>query len=194
MAIVVLQPPATGGLIALADAKAQLRVDWDDDDALISAYITSASRMVEASVQRRYQPQQLAWIREHWHSPMVLPVAPGGDSSLIEINSISYVDLDGDTDQLDPSLWWARPFGDTLGVVRRWFAVWPLLGDGAARVTITFSIGEDSAPSDLAIQATKLLVSHWYEHRDAVVGVDNRDSSTPLPYGVEQLLSPERWS
>ena len=37
-----------------------------------------------------------------------------------------------------------------------------------------------------------LLVGHWYEHREAVVGVDARDSSTPLPLGVDRILDAYR--
>lgn len=195
MALVVVEAPTAGlGLITLDDAKTQLNVDFDDDDALIGAFIMGATRMVEANVQRRYIPQTINWIRDHWHCHMKLPVTGGGDSGSVEINQVSYVDLNGETQVLDPSMYWARPDGDTLAVVRRWFAVYPLLGDGAQRVVINFSIQESSIVPDAAIQACKLLVSHFYNNRDAVVGVDNRDSSTPLPYGVESLLTFERWS
>jgi hypothetical protein len=40
--------------------------------------------------------------------------------------------------------------------------------------------------------AMLFMVSHFYEYRDAVVGVDNRDSSVELPLGVEALISPYR--
>ena len=193
MALVVVTKP-DGGLISLDQARAQCRIDTTDDDELLIGYILAATRVIENDVQRRYLPQQLNWIREHWRHHMPLPVAAGGDSSQLAINQISYVDLDGDTQLLDPSLWWSRPDGETLTVVRRWFAVWPLLGDGAQRVVINFSVLPTSGPSDLAVQACRLLVSHYYENRDAVVGVNNRDSSTPVPFGVEALLTSERWS
>ncbi len=193
MALRVVTAPAAG-LISLAEAKAQLRVQFDDDDALIGALVLAATDQVQVNTQRRYMPQSLEWILQDWGDHMVLPVAPGGDSQGIEITGVTYVDENGATQTLDPSIYWARPHGDTLRLVLQWYQIWPWLGDGPDRVLISFDITEDSVASPMAKHACKLLVSHWYENRDAVVGVDNRDSSTPLPFGVEALLSPERWS
>ncbi len=193
MALRVVTAPAAG-LISLVEAKAQLRVQFDDEDDLIGALVLAATDQVQANTQRRYMPQSLQWILQDWGDHMVLPVAPGGDSQWIEITGVSYVDENGATQTLDPSIYWARPHGDTLRLVLQWYQIWPWLGDGPDRVVISFDITEDSVASPMAKHACKLLVSHWYENRDAVVGVDNRDSSTPLPFGVEALLSPERWS
>ena len=200
MALRVVTPPSpaegesVAGLITLAQAKAQLRVDFDDDDDLINGMIAAATDQVQANTQRRYLPQSLAWVLQDWGDHMVLPVAPGGDSSGVEITGVTYVDENGDTQTLDPSIYWAKPHGDTMKLVLRWYQIWPWLGDGPDRVVIAFDINDQSEVSFSAKTATKMLVSHYYQHREAVVGVDNRDSSTPLPLGVEALLSPERWS
>jgi hypothetical protein len=92
-------------------------------------------------------------------------------------------------------MYWVRPAGATVAVKRQWFAVWPVLGDGAERVVIRIAISSaaDDAPKGV-IHAMKLLIAHWFAHREAVVGVENRDSSAPLPFGVEELVSSERWS
>ncbi len=186
--------PRDGGLISLDEAKAQLNVTWDDEDDLIVALIASATDQVEANTQRRYLPQSLQWVRDDWGDDMVLPVAPGGDSQGIAVTGVTYADENGDTQTLDPSIYWAKPCGDTRRVSLRWYQIWPWLGDAEERLVISFDITAASTVSFQAKHACKLLVSHWYANRDAVVGVDNRDSSTPLPFGVEQLLSPDRWS
>ena len=193
MALRVVKP-RDGGLISLDEAKAQLRIDHDEDDDLIIGAIAAATDQVEANTQRRYLPQSLQWVRQDWGDHMVLPVAPGGDSQGIEVTGIQYADENGDTQTLDPSIYWAKPCGDTRRVSFRWYQIWPWLGDAEERLVISFDITGASTVSFQAKLACKLLVSHWYENRDAVVGVDNRDSSTPLPLGVEQLLSPDRWS
>ena len=191
--------PATGGLITLDEAKTQLRViDNTDEDDLITAAILAASQTVEDTVQRRYLPQTLEWVLDQWFDPMILPVAPCGDCQNVSITSIKYVNTAGVQLTLDPSIYWVRPAGSTVKIVKRWFVIWPYLGDGAERVVIRFQINAPAAPAPAiprsVKQAVKLLVSHWYEHRDAVVGVENRDSSAPLPMGVEWLLTGERWS
>ena len=193
MALRVVTPPS-GGLITLDQAKKQCRVDDDEDDDDIADLILSASAVVEGRTQRRFLTQTLEWVRECWEGRMVLPVAGPTDCQSVGIDTITYVDLEGDEQTLDPSIYWARPAGPTLAVVRRWFVIWPWLGDGAERVVIRFTItGELADVPFEAVHATKLLVSHWYANRDAVVGVDARDSSTELPFGVEQLLTQLRW-
>lgn len=198
MALRVVTPP-TGGLITLDEAKAQLRLDssFTDDDALVSALILAATRAIENRTQRRYLAQTLEWVREDWDNPMILPVAPALDSSKAAITWVKYVDLDGTLQTLDPSVYyWDRPYGATRSIVRKWYVIWPWLGDGAERVVIRFGITSTAAdvPDDVK-HACKLLVSHYYQNRDAVVGVENRDSSTPLPLGVaDLLLNGETWS
>ena len=193
MALRVVTKPK-GELIPLDDAKQQLRVDFDDDNDLITGIIRAAGRRIEAITARRYLAQTLEWGRDCLANPMVLPVAPGGDSASIAVDWVKYFDLQGVQQTLDPALYWARPIGPTLKIVPRWFVVWPWVGDGPERVTIRFhTIGDPSCVSDNVRHACRLLVSHWYRNRDAVVGVDNRDSSGPLPEGVEQLLFDEQW-
>lgn len=190
---VVVQPDTF--LLSVDEAKAQLNVTFADDDALIEAYIGAAQRIVESLTQRRYCAQTLEWVRDSWCDRMVLPVAPGGDSSKASIVSVKYADTAGVQQTLDAaSLYWDVPAGPTRAVRRRWFAIWPWLGDAAERVVIRFQI--TSAPADASpgvITAMRLLVAHFYAHREAVVGVDNRDSSAPIPFGVEQCLDDERW-
>lgn len=195
MTLRVVTPPS-GGLISLADAKAHLRVDYADADDLISAYVLSASAMVEAETQRRFLTQTLEWVRADWCDEMPLPIAGTTDKpDALAITSVKYADLQGQQQTLDTGMYWDRPEGSTRAVVRQWFAVWPWLGDAAERVVITIDVtGEPADVPPMAVAATKLLVGHFWLHREAVVGVDARDSSTVIPLGVEQLLSPLRWS
>lgn len=192
---VVTAPIVT--VVTLADLKAACRVEAavTDDDAVITALGAAAQRQVEAMTQRRYSAQVLEWVRDGWESRMVLPLAPGGDCSKISVEWVKYYDATGTQQTLDPSLYWVRPAGQTVAIVRRWLSVWPLRWDGQEPVVIRFDI--TSAPSDApagVVQAIKMLTAHWYAHREAVVGVENRDSSTEIPFGVEQLIADERWS
>ena len=139
MALRVVTPPSpaegeeVAGLITLAQAKAQLNLETTDYDDLVNALILAATDQVQANAQRRYLPQSLEWVLQGWGDHMVLPVAPGGDSQGIEVSGVTYVDENGDTQTLDPSIYWARPHGDTMKVVLRWYQIWPWLGDGPDR-------------------------------------------------------------
>ena len=187
--------PASGSLVSLSDMKLHLRVSWTDEDAYINALILAAQALVENWTQRRYLAQTLEQVLDHWNDPMVLPVAPGLGSTGASIVSVVYTASDGSTQTLDPSYYWDRPHGETRAVVRRWFVMYPWLGDGAERVVIRFTISGAYTDVPPAIQhGIKLLVSHWREHREAVSGVDGRDSAAPLPLGVRELLTAERWA
>ena len=128
-----------------------------------------------------------------WPAGRPIPVTSADGAAGLSIVSVTYVDLEGNTQPLDESQYWARPIGETLKLVPRWFVWWPLLGDGAERVVVRFEIADATTIRKGVKHAAKLLVSHWYAHPDAVVGVENRDSSAEMPLGVESLLWGERW-
>ena len=193
MAVRIITPPK-GTLVSLNDLKRHLRVSWTDEDDYINALNLAAQNLVETWTQRRYLAQVLEQVLDHWNDPMVLPVAPAAGSIGASITSVVYTASDGSTQTLDPSYYWDRPHGETRAVVRRWFVMYPWLGDGAERVVIRFAITGLQGDVPPGIQhAIKLLVSHWREHREAVSGVDGRDSAAPLPLGVRELLTAERW-
>jgi uncharacterized phiE125 gp8 family phage protein len=202
MTLRVVVKPSSPNLISLDEAKAQLRLqDVDDDDALITRLIGVASRTVETHVQRRYFAQTLEWVCETWPSGKPFPIAGVNGSVGMAVESITYVDTLGEQQTLDPSQYWVRPAGETIKIVPRWFVIWPWLGDGAERVVVRFTVpdpddrtDEDSGAPDGAKQAACLLVSHWHAHPDAVVGVENRDSSSEMPLGVDAALWTECWS
>jgi uncharacterized phiE125 gp8 family phage protein len=194
MALRVVTPPAEdAALISLEEAKAQLEVVHTRKDVAIQGLIDAALDAIETDVQRRYFAQTLEWVCDTWPLGKPFPIAGanhGGQGMAVE--SITYVDLEGNSQVLDPSQYWVRPTGETIKIVPRWFVFLPLLGDGAERVVVRFTV-PDGALRKGVKHAAKLLVAHWYFHPEAVVGVENRDSSAELPLGVNSLLWRERW-
>ena len=195
MAVRIVTPP-TGLIVPLDEVKRHLRVTWSDEDMQISAFILAAWQYVENLVQRRYFAQTLEYVLDSWSDAITLPLAPTGEGGAnASIVSVSYVAADGTTQVLSPLNYWDRPDGQTRAFVRRWYSVLPWLGDGAERVVIRFAFtGDVTTVPPLVTAAIKLLVAHWYVNREAVVGVDNRDSSTELPVGFRELLISERWN
>lgn len=59
--------------------------------------------------------------------------------------------------------------------------------DAPAIVTITCALPEDALPAVQA--AVKLLVGHWYAHREAV----GPTSLAQMPLSVQSLIAPLRW-
>jgi hypothetical protein len=69
---------------------------------------------------------------------------------------------------------------------------WPYTIREPRAVRIQFTAGFDATPPGVK-HAILLMISHWYEHREAVVGILDR-SITPaeLPLAVDALLRPHR--
>ena len=194
MALRVVVQPAVQSLISLAEAKDQCRVDFADDDAAITRLTLAATETVEAYVQRKYMAQTLEWVCERWPVDQPFPVAGVNGFDGMVLNSVTYADLTGAQQTLDPNQYWGKAAGQTLRFVPRWYIILPWLGDALERVVLNFSVpGDETTVPASAKHACALLVSHWYENPDAVVGVENRDSSAEMPQSVERLLWGERW-
>ena len=180
--------PPEAAVLDLASAKAQIDADYDDDDSLVEGAVAAALASIDgpkgAGIALLTQTWQLTldgWLRE-----IVLPLGP-----FQQVKSVTYVSLDGSIQTLDPSMYVVDDGSDPVTITRAFGVAWPStrLQKACVKVQFVCGFGDDASnvPADL-IQAMKLLVSHWYQNRDAVVGVDNRDSSTELPLGVTWIL------
>ena len=171
--------------IDLATAKAHLRVDTLDEDALITAYLSAAKGSVERSTGKKLTSgavtQQVSGFPPRggplsmWYGPVTAIVsvayddAAGAEQTLADFRLVEGVDA-----KLLPA------FGDA------WPSTAP--GPGAVRITYTAGYAADEVPPALD-QAVLLLVGHWYANREAV-SVGNVVNEFPL--GVEMLLAPHR--
>lgn len=171
--------------VDLVLAKAQCRVEHDDDDAFIQSLIGAATRHIERILGRAIMPQ--VWLLEltAWQDMVVLPVEP------VRSVAVTYTDAAGDEQTLDaasytlsswPSM--ATEWRFVLGEQR------PELDDVVYPVRYTIGAGyedADAVPEDLKI-AVQMLVGHWYLHREAVAS----GAMTEVPLGVSALVAPYR--
>jgi uncharacterized phiE125 gp8 family phage protein len=190
--------------VSLPEAKHQVHAeDFDDDDGDIQQALNTATSwldgyrglMGEALVTqtwRLYLPHfghGARRCREPWpigdRGPIQLPLPP-----LQSVTSIQYVDPAGVTQTLDPSAYQVID-GDIAEIWPTVGRCWPTVQcDNRRAVTILFVCGYGAAEAvpDTIKSAIRLIVTHLYENRGAVVGVENRDSSTEIPLGVRDLL------
>ncbi len=87
-----------------------------------------------------------------------------------------------------------RPF--TQAPVASWPVVSPY-SPGGVVLELRMGYASNHSPDDasrvpnLAKQAIRMMVGHWYENRESVA-TETRNAPTVMPYGFEDLLQPLR--
>lgn len=176
--------------VSLAEAKAHLRVDADnqDDDALIQGLLDAATDHLDgyAGILGRCLVAQTWALRlSAFPCEIELPLGP-----LISVTGITYLDPDGATQTLATSVYEVID-GPAPLVVLKHNQSWPSIRSRARSVTVTFVAGwatRASVPSAIKA-AILLLIGHWYANREAVAAGPN---ASELPLGVTALLAPYR--
>lgn len=203
MAVSVVTGPAEDA-VSVGEAKDHAKVENADDDALIAAQITAATRLVEKWTGRTLVEQTLklsldrfpAARSEQWWDG----VRQGARS---ELDTINFIELPRPPlksvqsletfDDADAATVFAasRYFVDTANapgrLVLRTAETWPVFTRAANGVEITYIAGYGKAsevPRELR-QGMLLLVAHWYENRETVVVGDTVED---VPLSVATIL------
>jgi len=186
MALVLTSPPAIEP-VTVAGAKAYLRIDTDDEDALVASLILTSRLHVEAALGLAFVTQGWRLQLDHWPGDVVpIPLRP-----VASIVSIEVLALDGTPATVAPSEYLL----DAASVPPRLVSVgtgWPAPGRKAAGIEIDFTAGYGPSAADVPEpirQAILLLTAHWYEHRDPI---EIGSAATAIPASVSDLLSPFR--
>jgi uncharacterized phiE125 gp8 family phage protein len=186
MTAALITPPAIEP-VQLADAKAYLRVDNDDEDDFINAAVAAARMHVETLTRRVLIQQSWRVYLDSWPRTRVvtIPVAP-----LIAVESVTVYDRNGEPTTLSPDDYQV----DTTSVPGRLmpYATVPLAERTINGIEIDVTAGYGAAgidvPSPLR-QAMMMLIAHWFEHR-GVVGHDL--AGDVPPHGFDALVAPYR--
>lgn len=179
--------------VSLVEAKAQLRVEHDDDDALIEALIKAATERLDGYGGALGR----CLISQTWEIDIeetcaarssALGLAPARSISGIAIVSIS------GTEAVLPEADWPVALRDGR-IVRRSGLRWPDMTAPDDRVVARLTFGYGLAPADVPAplrQAILVHVASLYENRQSeVIGA----SVEELPYSYGALIGPyKRWS
>lgn len=176
--------------VTLAEAKAHLRVDHSDEDALIGTLLQAAVDHLDgySGVLGRCLINQ-TWRVDFWTWQPAFRL-PFPDVS--SISSVVYSDVDNAEQTVSESLY--ELIEDAQGALVKTLDDFtdPTLYDDrsdAVRITFVAGYGDDAADVPSAIKAAILLmVGHWYQHREAVTA----GSTETLPMAVEALITPYR--
>lgn len=185
--LTVVTPPAVTP-VTLAEAKAQLRVTVATEDTLITRLINVATDYVERDTGRALITQvwKLSLTRFPLGRVIGIPKPP-----LQSVASVKYTPDGGTLTTFAASNYLVDTDAEPGAVVLNVNKTWPSDTLQAANgVEIEFTAGYGAAETDVdeaARHAELMMLSHLYEHREAVlVG----PTAIALPLGVRALLIP----
>jgi uncharacterized phiE125 gp8 family phage protein len=189
--LLLVTPPAAEPLL-LDEAREHLRVDTDDEDALIASQLVAARMHIETITGRQLLPA--TWelqIDGFPDEPITLPRSP-----VISVESIAHLDGTGALQTLPPTdyqlLAGSSPTSDPAQVVPAFGRTWPGVVAMPNAVRVRFVAGyadEDAVPQPLKA-AILLVLGDLYANREAQVpGAAMQLSANPA---VEALLAPYR--
>jgi hypothetical protein len=202
----LLTAPAAEPLL-LADVKAHLRVDIDDEDALITMLIAAVRNYAEQITARSFITQKWKLVLDAFpgpSEPTTVPWGTGfslpGNAVLLEkgpitaIDSIQYVDMSGATLTAAAGSYVADLSGPLARVTPRFGQIWPvtLPQIGSATINFTAGYGADSAAVPQGLKNWMLLrIGALYKNREEVAVLQRGESVDKMPF-IDSLLDPYR--
>lgn len=171
--------------ITLAEAKSHLRLETAADDPLVTSLMITARLHIEAALGLALTSQQWTLVLDAWPAKSIveMPMRPVSAVTAVRVRA-----ADGGQTVV-PS---ASYVIDGAGVPPRLVpanGAWPAPGRtvGGIEIDFTAGFGPAAAVPEPIRHALRLLVAHWYEHRDPI---EIGDPATAVPNAVSELLKP----
>jgi uncharacterized phiE125 gp8 family phage protein len=179
--------------LTLVEAKLHLKVDVTADDDLIEGLIVAARQWSENFCRRSWVRRTLELRMDCFPSVILLPRGP-----VSSVTSVKYTDSGGSEATMAAADYQVDLYGTPPRIVPQLGVTWPMTKNGALNgVLIEYVAGYapgEASPTDHAENvpqavkaAMKLMLSHWYENRQAVVVANVQ--AAELPMAVKSLLA-----
>jgi uncharacterized phiE125 gp8 family phage protein len=185
MPAILLMPPSAEPW-SVTEAKAFLRVEHDDDDAVIAALIAGARGHVEALSRRALLVQRWRCLLDAWPPDGRLDPRIGPLRSVI---AARVYDHGNNAHDVDTGSFVVDAAANVIAA-----PCWalPLPGRANAGIELDLELGYGTSAADVPNplrHAIRLLVAHWYENRGlAAIG----GNVAMLPAGLGALVAPYR--
>ena len=172
--------------VSLAEAKAQCRVDSDDENTFITGLIQAAREYVEDTSHRALLTQTWRLSLDAWPAcdEIELPRPP-----LQSVTSLVYYDSAGTLYTLDSSKYGVDTDSEPGRVVLNWGESWPSLtlrSFNPVQVTFKAGYGDDADDVPLHLrQAILLIIGHWFENRELTI---SGTIIKEIPLAVDSLI------
>lgn len=147
--------------VSLAMVKQRCRVDTNDEDELLGDLIDEVTAHAERYCNLRIMPQTVAAKCDGFRDFHRLPDGPLSEESG---PIISYTDVDGAEQTVDPEIYELRVDGLEASIVLRFGKSWPAIRFGS-RITMEVEAGYGDVPYDIRT-AILFRIAQLYEHRE----------------------------
>lgn len=163
---------------------------YTHDDSEIDRLIVQAREYAEQYTGRAFVSQVWTLYLDSFPRVIELPVAP-----VISLDSIKYLDDDGNQQTVDPALYRLLQGGILGKVEQAYNQTWPSTRAVSEAVEVEFTAGYvDGADADTVavpegIRGAMLsLIAHWYQNKEAT----SSDSINAVPFSVKAQLDQYR--
>jgi len=169
----------SGNVVSLATLAAHLRIDGNDEDAVLADLLREAVEAVEDYTRRRLLTQTWDESFDAFADPLTLSEQP-----VASVTSVVYIDSDGDPQTLSTDTWEASTeLG--VGVIRRQYDEdWPTTRSHKDVVTVRYVVGYGD-PADVPetlLKAVRIHAAWNHRHREGEA----------IPDGFYRLCTPYR--
>lgn len=176
MPVTVVTPPAVEPLSLDELVKPYLRVDHDEEDALLRELIVGARQYAENFCERSFGKQTLRYTMDYFPAgELILPRA----TPLVSVTAVAYYSADWVLTTLDAAAY-ELDAGHVPGrLLLAEGEVWPATRRGQNAVSVTYAAGSLTVPHEVR-QAMLIHLTHRYENR----------AGGEVPEAVDCLLRP----
>lgn len=179
MSVTIVTPPAEAP-VSLAEVKAHLRIDADDEDALLVSIVEAATGQIEARLGRALVTRTVRQTFRRFSPVLRLAASP-----VQSVTSVVYLDAAGVERTVAASAYRVEGIGDAATIVP--VTSWPATGSEPDAVGVTYVVGlgdADDVPAEIR-SAVRMLAGGLYENRESSTAAD----LMPAIEGVEDVIA-----